>query len=793
MRSGWAGAGLACVGLILLAAFTGGADAADPWNIQDNVAVAPSPLDASHTVGQTFVFHYTHLHALEVRWIVSPDFEYAGTGRVVLHLRRRPADSVDLAAVSLGLNEIHNNDLAKFTFPAIADSQDQPFYFLLEASPAQVTRGYVSVWASAGDDYPDGQMYVDGIAASGDLAFRAYYEPDLPFVLSALPGAAARYLFPGLVALLLFIIPGRALFIILGDLAAQSPIERLGLAIGAGLATLSFGSILLLSFGAPVGWLGFGAAAALVVFAGSAWRTSRLPRQAPAARAVPRSNIILWSLGALALLSVAVVFLQIRDTPVPLWKDSPVHAGIIGGILSQGHLPTDVFYHFGSQSIIALLVNLSGAAIPLVMLLVGQLLIVQIGLSVFLLSKRLTGSDVAGLVSVVCVWFVSPTPAYFTTWGRYPLLLGAALLPLALLVGIEFVDRPHFDGRACLLVIITFWGMAFAHVRLTLFYLIFAAVYLTYRIWRRRGRRARVSLAARSAIALLAGAPFGLLWLGAINTGVPTSYVLTQNVADYSLDLLTAISISLAHHGPALLTLAAIGVILALFRRSRAVRILLAWFGALAALSALPVVGEKYLPPAMVVLMGFVPASIIVGDLIDWVYRKTAARSSQAAVVWGVTLWIVSALGARDMLSVVNPATILFSGADANAMTWIKERTPADSRFLINSELWYSSSFSPSDGGWWIPLLTGRSNDYVDSPTVTESADMETLTRWIDSHQIDLIYLGRRGGVLQRNDFICQPERYTRVYAQDGITIYRVERAALKGLAPRAGCADHLP
>ena len=385
--------------------------------------------------------------------------------------------------------------------------------------PAQTARGYVSVWASAEDDYPDGEMYVDGVAASGDVAFRAYYEPDLPLILSALARAAEHYLPFALVSLVLFLIPGQALFILLGDVGAQSAIEHLALAVGAGLAALSLGSILLLYFGAPVAWLGFGAAAALLVFLGAEWRKLRLRQQGLNAHTVSQSNFTLWSLGALTLLAVAVVFLQIRDTPVPLWKDSPIHAETIANILSQGHLPTNTFYHLGSHSIIALLVSLSGAAIPIAMLLVGQLLIVQTGLSVFLLTKRLTGSDIAGLVSAACVWFLSPMPAYFTTWGRYPLLLGSALLPLALLLGIEFIERVHFDWRACLLAIITFWGMAFAHVRLTLFYLIFAAIYLAYHIWRAHERRERVNLVARAVIALVAGAPIGLLWLGAINTG----------------------------------------------------------------------------------------------------------------------------------------------------------------------------------------------------------------------------------------------------------------------------------
>jgi hypothetical protein len=112
---------------------------------------------------------------------------------------------------------------------------------------------------------------------------------------------------------------------------------------------------------------------------------------------------------------------------------------------------------------------------------------------------------------------------------------------------------------------------------------------------------------------------------------------------------------------------------------------------------------------------------------------------------------------------------------------------------LVNSDVWFGAGFSPSDGGWWIPALTGRTIGFIDAPAVTESADMETMTRWLDSHKIDMIYLGRRSGVLQVSDFICQPERYASVYSQNGITIFQVLHAASTRLAPRAGCAGHLP
>ncbi|MDE3087799.1 MAG: hypothetical protein KGJ80_00230 [Chloroflexota bacterium] len=772
------------IAIILLTALTGGSDAIDPWNVQENTVGVAGPLDASHTIGQTFVSRYPRLHAIQVRWIASADLEFQRTARVTLHLRRNVGDSADLASVSIPLGEIGNNAFAKFSFPPIQDSQDQHFYFFLDASHAAITRGAVSVWASGEDDYPAGQLYLNDRAANRDLAFRAYYEPDLPMVLAALSRAAARYLLPGLIFLCVVFVPGWALYALLAQRGALHPVETVAFAGALGLAADSAASLLLLGFGGSIQWLGAGIVAAFGVLLAVA--VGRLPA---VARGVHRPNAVLWIGAGLALFSVAVGFLQIRDTLVPLWKDSPAHAEFIAAILARGRLPTDSFYHLGFHSIAALLVQISGASIPAAMLLIGQLLLTQIGLSLFLLTKRLTGSAVAALASAVCVWFLSPTPAYWVTWGRYPLLLGAALLPLALLCAIELIERPRFEARIFLLTALTGAGLAFAHVRLMAFYGVFVVIYLAF-----KPGRARVGWDLLSRVGLVAGvtALLGGMWLGALSIQrADLTRIAPQNLDAYVLDAATAVQVSLTQHGPMLLALAAIGLIAALLRRRRGAVIALAWFGALSALTALPVVGEKYLPLALIVLMSFIPISILVGDLANALYEKIAADSKWAAGVWGAAVLVVSALGARDMISIVNPATIIFTGADAQAMTWIDQHAPADSKFLIDSGAWFGPVYTPTDGGWWIPYLTGRPISYIDSPISSDRPDAAAVARWIDAHGVDLIYLGSRGGILQRTDFLCLPERYTVVYQQDGITIWRVQHSSATMLAPPECVVSH--
>ena len=769
---------LLCIGLITLVTLTGAADAIDPANVHDHATISAGDLTGAHTIGQTFVFHYPRLDAIELRWIVSPDLDYASDSRIILHLRHRPQDSADLATASIALGEIRNNDFAKFSFPPVQNSETQSFYFFVDASQAKITRGSISGWASTGDDYPSGQMYVDGTAKDGDLAFRAYYQPDLILALRSVQTESTRYLPASLATIGIALIVGLAFFLLFQIRGELYLIEIAALASGLGLAALSALSFALLLLRAPTWWLIAGiAAASLVVLIDGGREVFRA--RSMLSKPVRHLHPISCYLAVLTLLALAVAFLQIRDTVVPLWKDSPTHAQEISTILAQGHLPTNFFYHFGFHGIAALIIQLSGAAIPVVMLAFGQLLIVQTGWSMFLLTKRLTKSEIAALVSAACIWFLFPTPAYLITWGRYPLLLGAALLPIALVFAIDLIDKPSPAG--VLLAAITFGGLAFAHARLAVCYLVFVAIYLANRVWRERGapRRWVVIGLVLAPVALLIAMRAVAQWAG-WSRRLPAGEDLVT--------LSTAVSISLTHHGPLLLALAALGVIVALVQRRRGARLALAWFGALAGVSLF---GAEFLPLPFIVLIGFIPVSMLVGELIDFLYTKTAARTKPAAVVWGATLFIVSVLGARDMISVINPATILFTGADQNAMGWIEQHTPRDSKFLVNSDIWFGSDFSPSDGGVWIPFVAGRAIDYVTSPAATESADVETLARWLDAHQVDFVYLSTKVGVLRENDFACVPDRYTRVYDQDGVAIFQVQHTAPTRLAPRASCSNY--
>jgi hypothetical protein len=775
-----------CVGAILVAAYGAGSDAPDPQNVQESAAVLAGRLDAADTVGQSFRFHYPNLHAIEVRWIVSSDLQYSSGSQIVLHVRHREDDPSDIAAVSVPLDTLANNGYSRFEFSPIADSQGQPFYFFFDTSRADIRRGYISLWAGAPGAASAGQMDLNGRPVDQELAFRAYYAPDLALLLSSLTTSTVRFIPWGPLAIAGLFLLGLTLQGLVADTPTGSAARSIALPGGLAFAALSFCSIGLLLSGAPVLWLAIASGAILAAaFAASRFSGSRAERTVEAPE-VTRSLVVPACLAALTLLSLAVGLLQVRDALVPLWKDSPVHAGMIAGILTQGRLTTSAFYHYGYHSITALLVELSHVSLPNAMLFMGPLLTTQTGLSLFLLTRRLTGNDAAGLASAICVWFLSPTPSYFVTWGRYPLLLGSALLPLALYFVCEYLDARAPTRRSLLVVVITFWGLAFGHVRLAAFYLAFAFIYLLWKLWILRSKDVLGSLLRRTGAAIVAGLPIGIIWLAPISTNATAvAQMLPQGINDYALDLATAVQVALSHHGVELVGIAAIGAVVALARRRIGTLVAMVWFAALYSASLLPLVGTKYLTSSLVVLMGFIPVSILVGDLAGWLYEVTTCRSKQAAIAWTITALVVSGLGARDLVDIVNPATILYTTADQSAQEWLASTTPSDSRVLIDSAPWFGPGDAPTDGGAWIPFVAERPVSYLAEPLVPS----EDIARWVDENHIDYVYQGARQGIVSRSDLMCQPERFAPVYNQEGIAIYAVRNMSNGRLSPREGCA----
>jgi hypothetical protein len=190
----------------------------------------------------------------------------------------------------------------------------------------------------------------------------------------------------------------------------------------------------------------------------------------------------------------------------------------------------------------------------------------------------------------------------------------------------------------------------------------------------------------------------------------------------------------------------------------------------------------------------FLPASLTLGwgveRLATW-GRVTLARRQASGSIGGwlrrATALLVLGLGsagagfalrsgAQAQIGIINPATILATSADAEALAWIEANTPPTALFLVNGWNWQSGIWASPDGGAWLLPVTGRATtlpplDYSFG-TRAWREDIETFQRAVFDLQeanspstlallsergITHVYIGARGGTLRPEMFANSP------------------------------------
>jgi hypothetical protein len=101
------------------------------------------------------------------------------------------------------------------------------------------------------------------------------------------------------------------------------------------------------------------------------------------------------------------------------------------------------------------------------------------------------------------------------------------------------------------------------------------------------------------------------------------------------------------------------------------------------------------------------------------------------------------------------------------AFSWIKENTPSESVFFVNSYPW-DGVYKPADGGFWIPYLTGRK---IVFPIAQEEYAHDTL---LNQTQADYVYIGSGYGNWTPSDM--NHKNVSLIYDRQGIYIYRIAK-----------------
>ena len=513
----------------------------------------------------------------------------------------------------------------------------------------------------------------------------------------------------------------------------------------------------------------------------------------------------------LALIFIFILiwrFYQIRDVVLPLWVDSIHHVQIVILLLENGKLPETMepympvpfYYHYAFHTLAAVFSFLGRLSPENSVLYLGQALNAGIALAVYRLGKALWGDWRRAVLSALLVAFVTHMPAYYVTWGRYTLLAGMLLLPLAMATALDILSKGAKVSRLATFVVLTAGILLthyFAAVLLAIFLILLAAqaVLQDLRHKNRSGWRTWLPLLLASLIGLLLAGPWlyrmwgftqGSVKIGAIQPSIQAMEEVY--FPDYLAYLWRLLGPDRNH---LLLFLAIPGLVITLFKKRSFV------FGLWTiVLSLMSLPFGIYLAPfrpdhAAIVL--FLPTALLIAELfisaLDWSPRKSFTRIKTVLILILFTALVGWGIWGTRM--VINSTTILATNADLEAVNWIDRNTPAEARFLFNVSHWQYGSYRSVDGGWWITPLTNRNtilpnalyamgdSDYKNqvNSLAAQVSQIEGCTPefWdlVIEQGLTHIYLKQGLGSMQTSHFEnCQNVEL--IYEKDGVYLYRI-------------------
>jgi len=133
-------------------------------------------IHGSESTGQTFLCSVPTLSGIKI--LMANYHDRMNDQDVIFHLKKSPKDKLDLRKVVINASRIKDNQYAELSFSPIYDAQDKFYYFYIE-SPTSYPGNAITARYSPSDICTEGERYVNGAGATGDLLFKEVSETDV--------------------------------------------------------------------------------------------------------------------------------------------------------------------------------------------------------------------------------------------------------------------------------------------------------------------------------------------------------------------------------------------------------------------------------------------------------------------------------------------------------------------------------------------------------------------------------------------------------------------------------------
>jgi hypothetical protein len=796
---------------------------ADPEASQDYISDRISTLEAQTSIGQSFVSRRPNLNGITI-WInrvssSSNATSLTSTNYLTAQFFSSPGSLTPVFTTTLTLPASGTNLPITIAIPDQKNLAGQSYYLVLTNAS-----GTIQVDGRNEDAYPYGQAYINNSPINADIAFRLSYDYGFSSLVSDIADTSASLwlIIPLLIVLWL---PGWLLLDLSGLRSRFDLGEQIAIANGVSLALIPV--LMLWTTIMKIKWtsqgISFIAGCLIAIFIVRIIYRATLSHKNRSKPISDQSDNLttsairkygFFTFQSLALILVflaalAIRFIMVRDLATPAWVDSVHHALITQLILKNGTYPptyqpyldiSPTAYHAGFHSIAASFTWLSQLDLYRSLLILGQVLNALSVFSVYLFAKTLTRRPNVGLFAAIITGFITPMPSYYASWGRYTELTGLLLLPVILAFIQLLLNETAVKKTGWIIALgaISAGGLFMIHYRVLAFMACMVLVYIIIYPIRKESVAERktvhwiVLIICMSLLGIISILPWFIQTIQSIlfPSLVSVNTASIPPFQDFSWSYLTSA------FGKQSLVIAGLGLLWSFLKRQRFGIILVLWVVftfLLANLAALRLPGGGLINNSSVEIMLFIPISILGGYFIDQLIIHWKAlipprliRTSLGVVV--LLTGFVSYLGARQLIPILNPITILSRNADLSAIQWVSENIPSDETIVINPFAWGYGLYAGNDGGYWISPLAGQPTlpppviygmspgsekiNALSQQVISLCADPIAIWEFLHTHRLNYIYIGARGGVISP-EILSSSDLFTLIYHQDSVWIFK--------------------
>jgi hypothetical protein len=393
-------------------------------------------------------------------------------------------------------------------------------------------------------------------------------------------------------------------------------------------------------------------------------------------------------------------------------------------------------------------------------------------------------------------------PAYYTSWGRYTELTGLLIFPVVIALILSWhrdVENKNMVWTI-ILAAIAAGGVFIVHYRVITFLGCFLIAYLIIYPFTEDAKNAKNyrDLFLLIFFTVIVSLVFVLPWFIPTirNVLVPNLASVPQTSRSLFADFTWPYQTSAL--GKQALVLAGLGLIWSLIKKWSLAILVILWVALmffLANLDLLHLPGGGLITSLSVEIILFIPVSIIGGYFLQqfiqsWKQLIPSSFSIPAAGLMVIIFGFVAFQGARQLIPILRPITILSRQADLPAIEWIDQKLPSDTKFAINPFPWGYGLYAGNDGGYWIEPLSGRftlpppvlyglepGNKIISQQSqqvIALSTDPHSFHDYLMSQDIHYIFVGTRGGVIPPERLVSSG-LFEPLYHQDGAWVIRVK------------------